>query len=645
MTNDINDAASPQQCPLSYATLFEENPLMLFILDTNGTVLSINRFGAAQLGYVPEELIGKSVLNIFLEEDREAIAQQIKCAFRNLQKVSFWELRKVRKDGSLIWVREFARPLAGASGTQCILISCEDISAQKKAEEEREHAIQEWERTFDSVPDLIAIIDENCRIRRVNKPMADLLGLPPQQCIGQLCYRVIHGMDSPPDFCPHALTSSDNRTYVAEVHEKRFGRDFLVSTTPLTDQQGQHIGTLHVARDITARKRAEEEITKLNKELQRKVTELETIYNTVPIGIAICYDPHCISIKGNPVMSGMLGMTPQQEISERVPQSKSRTNYKVMREGRELAPEEHPMRVAFSAGIEIRNTSMDIIRDDGRKITIYGNAAPILDEEMKPRGVVGAFMDISELKKAEDAIEKLNKELKSKIGELEYAVKELDAFSYSVSHDLTAPLRRIDSYYNMMLDKCRDTLDNNAMQYMEKIKDNVEKMKELIGALLALSKVSRKKMQVSDIDMGEMVQKIFNEISTDFAGRTIYLDLKGMPRATGDLVLIRQVMTNLLTNAIKFTEGKDPSLIEVGGRAEAHENIYHVKDNGIGFDMKFAGQIFNVFQRLHTAEEFEGAGIGLSIVQRAVLRHGGRVWAEGKPSEGSTFYFTLPRKG
>jgi light-regulated signal transduction histidine kinase (bacteriophytochrome) len=167
-------------------------------------------------------------------------------------------------------------------------------------------------------------------------------------------------------------------------------------------------------------------------------------------------------------------------------------------------------------------------------------------------------------------------------------------------------------------------------------------MDELIVALLGLSKAGRQEMHVGDVDMGKLVKEVVDEIMHGSSEQTIRLEMKMLPPAQGDVTLLRQVFANLLSNAVKFTRYKETAAIEVGGRTEDKENVYFVKDNGVGFEPEYAYKLFGTFQRLHTLQEFEGAGIGLSIVRRIITRHGGRVWAEGKPNEGATFYFSLP---
>ena len=240
-------------------------------------------------------------------------------------------------------------------------------------------------------------------------------------------------------------------------------------------------------------------------------------------------------------------------------------------------------------------------------------------------------------------LNQLNRDLENSAIQLHEANEELEAFAYSVSHDLRVPLRAIDGFSRILMEDYGDSLDEEGNRLISIVRDNTEKMGDLIDDILLLSRVGRQKMKGFEIDMEYLVRNVWEDLRPDWDGRELELVVDDLPNAQGDRILMAQVFQNLLSNSIKFTRNKNPAVIEVGAQNYKDEIIYYVKDNGAGFDMKYIDKLFGLFQRLHTAEEFEGTGVGLSIVQRIIKRHGGQVWGEGEPFKGATIYFTLPK--
>ena len=254
-----------------------------------------------------------------------------------------------------------------------------------------------------------------------------------------------------------------------------------------------------------------------------------------------------------------------------------------------------------------------------------------------PRQFAVIFMDITERKQAETA-------LKEQAQQLEDANKDLESFNFSIAHDLRAPLRAIAGYSRMILKKGGERFDEETRRRFQMITDNAETMGRLIDDLLVFSRLGSQDVTKRSLDMEELIQEVWQELVTIYPDREMTLKIGQMPTACGDRTLVRQVYSNLLGNAVKFTQGRDVAVIEAGSCIRGDETIYYVRDNGVGFDMKFYDKLFGVFQRLHSEEEFKGTGIGLALVKRIVTRHGGRVWAEGQMDKGAIFYFTLPNR-
>ncbi len=226
--------------------------------------------------------------------------------------------------------------------------------------------------------------------------------------------------------------------------------------------------------------------------------------------------------------------------------------------------------------------------------------------------------------------------------QLEIVNRELESFSYSVSHDLRVPLRAIDGFSQILLEDYAGKLDADGQRLLNVVRDNTKRMGQLIDDILAFSRISRTEMALAPVDMSALVRDAIEQLKPAMAGRDIKIDVKPLPPTRGDGAMLRRVWSNLLDNAVKFTKPMPSATIDVGARSEPGETVYYVKDNGVGFDMQHVGKLFGAFQRLHGPEQFPGTGIGLATVKRIIVRSGGRVWAEGKVDEGATFYFALP---
>lgn len=250
--------------------------------------------------------------------------------------------------------------------------------------------------------------------------------------------------------------------------------------------------------------------------------------------------------------------------------------------------------------------------------------------------------EAAERRHAEEEVRKLNYDLERRASELESAYRDMESFSYAASHDLKAPIHRIKGFAEVLWRESSGRLDENGRDSLNRIAANANKMRQLVEDLLAFSSISAKELQRSEVHMDALLKSTYDEVRDTGELRDIRLVVKKLPPAYGDSSLLRQVLLNLLSNAVKFTRTRETALIEVGCETGDNENIYYVKDNGIGFDMQFADKLFGLFQRIHISKDIEGTGVGLVIVKKIIEKHGGRVWAEGRPEQGAIFYFSLP---
>ncbi len=396
-----------------------------------------------------------------------------------------------------------------------------------------------------------------------------------------------------------------------------------VSGRPLLDEHENPSGGVVVFRDISERKRAEEEKFRLAAE-------------SAPNGfVMINRDGQIVLVNSQAERlfgyhhGEMLGKPVEMLIPERF-----RDTYPRDRDQFFAAPEAR----AMGKGVDLYG-----LRKDGSEFPVEVGLTPIRsDGELL---AIAAVVDITERKRAEQEAQRHNEQLERAVaertGQLAAANEELESFSYSVSHDLRAPLRAMNGFAKILEEDFGTRLEDGSLRYLGLIQKNAQQMGCLIDDLLAFSRLNRQKLTRSSVDPAMLAREVFDSLEADRKGRDIELAIGEMPSCKADYNLLRQVFANLLSNAIKFTRSRNKARIEVGSTMQDGRPVYVVRDNGVGFDARYTDKLFRVFQRLHRVEDYEGTGVGLAIVQRIVARHGGRTWAESVLDDGATFYFTL----
>ncbi|MCX5810609.1 MAG: PAS domain S-box protein [Proteobacteria bacterium] len=534
---------------LRYRSLIESSPDAIILHDGERILYSnpaaLRHFGLGET----KKLIGRKILDFIHPEDREAVADSIGSTreTENVTPMARMKLvrddgefvKLVRDDGEFVYV-ECTSSTVDYGVCKLFLMNMRDMTLRLQTEAALDRIRLQQKAILDNIPDIAWLKDKESRFILANEPFGKACGVRPEDLPGKTDL----------DIWPGALAEkyraddreamqSGTRRQIEETLTDKEGHTIWIETTKtaIRHDSGEVIGTVGIARDITARKRQEEELLRYREELERLVDE-----RTVEL------------TKVNALL--------QQELSE-------------------------------------------------HKLT-------------------------------EEKVQGLNRELEQRVSELNITNKELETFNYSVSHDLRTPLIAMEGFSRILMERHGHHLDEKGQRLLGMINRNTKRMGELIEDLLAFFSLGRKNIKFTTIDMEKITNDIITDFKTIFPNDTFHFGLDQLPQAYGDKKMVRQVLINLMGNAIKYSRPKGSAAIRVGGWMEEEKNTYYVKDNGIGFSMEHAGRIFEVFERLHSSDEIEGTGVGLAIVKRVVLKHGGGVWAEAKADEGATFYFSLP---
>ena len=587
----------------------------------DGTITSWNHGAAHLFGYSAAEAIGKPMLMLFPPE-RAQKEPDILARLGRGERIDHPDTEHVRKDGKRIAVSAIISPLHDAGGR---IIGgatiARDITQQKAVID----ALQQSESRFRSLVTATAqIVWYTSAEGTVSGPLPslqDYTGQTEEEIQGAGWGRALH-----PDDVARTMGVWRRAVEARSLFEldyrirRRDGvyRDFTVRGAPVLNEDGSLREWVGTCTDITEQKRAE---------LEREQ------FFTLSLDLMCIARSDGYFHRLNPAFQATLGFSEEELLQ------------------RPFVDFIHPDDVAATLrvmetlkfGVEMINFENRYLCKDGSYRHFLWSCAP------DPAGMLYATArDITERKQAEEYIRSLNENLEKRVTErtaqLEAANKELEAFSYSVSHDLRAPLRSVDSFARIVLEDYGEKLDAEGNRLLGVVCGEAKRMGQLIDDLLDFSRMGRQELTTGLVNMSALAREVFDDLAPVLREHVRYFDVKRLPDAAVDRSMFRQVFVNLIGNAVKFTSRAAESAIEIGCTTADGMHTYYVKDNGAGFDERYLLKLFGVFQRLHGEHEFEGTGVGLAVVQRIVHRHGGRVWAEGKINQGATFYFALPAK-
>ena len=510
-----------------------------------------------------------------------------------------------------------------------------EIAERKRAEQAlkeslaaREHAIQELAEQKFALDQhaIVAVTDLQGTITYVNDRFSAINQYSKEEAIGQN-YRIVNSGYHPKEFFQKMYdTIGQGRVWHGEIRNRaKEGSIFWVDATivPLLDSEGKPRQYITIRTDITERKRLEEIRERLAAVVESSDDAIisKTLDGTITawnFGAEKVFGYSSAEAVGKSL--GML-LPPER------------------------ANEESDILARIVRGESVEHFETVRLRKDGKRIDVSATISPIKDSSGAIVGASKIARDITERERAEEVIRQLNDELEQRVAErtaqLEAANQELEAFSYSVSHDLRAPLRHISGFSQLLVEEFGATLAPGARHYLDRIQAGTQNMGVLVDELLHLARVGRHAVNRRRTKLNEVVEAVIAMLQPESGGRQVEWAISDLPEAECDPVLVRQIFQNLLSNALKFTRPRTHAVIEVSCQEHDGQPVFIVRDNGVGFSMKYVDKLFGVFQRLHRAEDFEGTGIGLATVQRIVHKHGGRVWAEGKLDQGAAFYFTL----
>jgi PAS domain S-box-containing protein len=641
VTHDISDRKKAQEelgySEARYRALFEDNPTIIFTLDADWAILSANSMALSQLGYAKDELEGQSVLKLVCPEDRAAVAEQFQRCLNAPNELYHWQFRKLCKDGRLLWVEDTAQVTFGIDGEPVILVVCQDVTERKLVQEEREQLLLQLEAVLENINEAVVITDLDANVLSMNRAALALYGFgsddvkihrPLESYLDTFEISDLEGQEVSFENWPlvRAIRGESFNDCELRSFRKDTGRSWIGSYNgSLVRSKSSDVALAVITvRDITDGKRVEEAFRKSE-------ARFHAIFNLAAVGIAqIGLDGQWLLM--NRKLSAILGYS-FAELERMTLQQISHPD--------DLTPHLEHVRALVAGEVPSYAMEKRYFRKDGSIVWVNLNVTLVRDPHNEPEYFISIVEDISERKKADLEIKRLNLSLAERAAELEAANEELEAFNYTVAHDLRQPINIITSCCQVVERLFGGELEKDCRGHIELAYKTALRMDRLIGALLNFARMGHVELHRVDVDLGAMAYEVAGSLKLAEPEREVDFRAAGGMIANGDPNLLRVVLSNLLGNAWKYTTMRKNPVIEVGVREIDGVQAYFVRDNGAGFAGAEADKLFAPFQRLPGAEKQRGFGIGLATVERIVRRHGGKVWAEGEPDRGACFYFTL----